>query len=201
MRRVLIIAGLIVFMAFIAVSGYSEITLSQGGGKLKAVGANATLQLDGATKSGTVTDLNGGVADIAYDAASGAIDAKGSGTLVGFTYSITKIYLDPGESVKVSPTAAYGGFTIQNTSSGSDILAIFPDMSKISMPVGSQVEFMKLADGSYYMKVKSGSVLYTDPEGNTRTLTTSSPPMYVKGFETEPGWRSDELPTNAPATP
>jgi len=205
-RQTLIMAGFFFFTVLVAANGYSEITLSQSGGNLKAIGSDKTAQLNAETKSGTVADLNGGTGELTYDAATGAVDAKGAGATIALTYSIAKIYLDPAESVKVRPGEGYGEFSILNTSGSGDIIVIMPDMSKLSMPPGSQVSFIKTADGDYYMKVDSGIVQYTDPAGRTHALYTTTPPILTKGYETQPLGRSGGVAPGrsggvAPATP
>ncbi len=201
MRRGIVSTGIFVFIVFFAVNSFSEINLSQSNGKLKVVGLKKTARLDAKTTEATVKDLTGGNANVAYDAATGAVDIKAIDKAVGFTYSIAKIYLDMNKSARVAPGAGFGGFNILNTSPEGNIIVTFPDMSRISMPKDAQVSFTKLADNNYYMKVVSGAIEYRDSQGKSQTLTSSSPEMLVQGFGVVPGWRSSELQEDHPATP
>lgn len=201
-KRHLVAAFVLLFgLFFIFHNSYAEINLSASKGTLGIKSGGKTTTLDKDNGEAVVSDSKGTQVDVKYDAVEEAVNLTASEGSSALTYNIAKLFLDAGESAEVGPTGPYGSFYIANTSvNEGKVVVAFPDGARITMPVNSEVSLTMLADGNFHLKVLEGTVLYTDPKGNTKTLDPNSPVVFVQGFGEVPGWRSIE-PQRNPSTP
>ena len=198
MRKALILGITLLLMCGVASYTYAEVNINPSQKGTEITSGKGSTTLDGSNAKTSVADSAGGNADVSYDAETGKVNVNATSGSSTFTYGIAKLFLDEGDGVQLGAEGEFRTMSIAVTK--GEVVATFPDRSKIIMSEGSSVLLVMVADGNYLMNVISGEVLYTDPEGNTRTLTTGSAPVLVQGFGLIPGWRSAESERN-PATP
>ncbi|NQT32780.1 MAG: hypothetical protein HQ594_03810 [Candidatus Omnitrophica bacterium] len=202
MIRNILIGAIILCLSLFAAEAFAEITVVPQVGTLTVYAHSGTETLDAETLETTASDFKGGDVAVTYDDEAGAVDleaVEGSSSVV---FGIAKLFLDADDSVHIEYNVDESG-TVRYFSIGSalgDIVVTFPDGSRIVIPEDASVSLTLLADNNYDLSVLEGEVEYTDPNGQTRTLTTSSPAILIQGYGLVPDWRSDEIKRN-PATP
>ncbi|MFH1664976.1 MAG: hypothetical protein ABIA77_02395 [Candidatus Omnitrophota bacterium] len=189
-------------VALCASTAFAEINVSAVDGKIEVMSADGKVILDEGNPTATVTDTNGAKVNVTYDAETKGVTVNAESGSSSVTVGIAKVYMEQGQQLGLTVDEGTRNLTITNTATGGGpIVVVFPDGSKVSIPAGAGISLTMLADGNYDMKVTSGTVEYTDPEGNKRSLTGDSPVIIVQGFTTVPGWRTSEEETMSPATP
>lgn len=205
MKKFYSVLGVSLMLLLMNSISYAEINTSPSEGKLILNGMESTT-LNAENSVSTIVDsATGGNLVVNFEPGTNKVAMKSSLGNVSVTYNIAKIFLNEGESVEVNPSNSFKSFTISNTSQSTEnqdnnVTVTFPDGSYIVMPSASVVSLVMLADGSYHLKVISGTVEYTDAKGYKQTLTVDTPPILIQGFTDIPNWRTGEIERNA-ATP
>ena len=180
MNKMLKSAITFLVICIFAVYAFAEISINPSKDGVKIAYGKEKVILNNETPAATIADTTGSNVDVKYDTETGGVTINATSGSSTLTYGIANIYLDAGESARLSATGEFRTISIAATK--GEILIIFPSGSKIVMSEGSAIQLVMRAGGNYYLSVTTGGVEYTNFQGNRKRLTTGNAPLLVQGF-------------------